>query len=96
MDGTPEVVAAGLALAGIALGGEAIALGAGSAARSASSYTSRLVAGVIRCVSDPMKTGEHIAEGVVGGAAWAGAAAGVTALADAARSHYASVPVSAR
>lgn len=96
VNGTPEVVAAGLALGGAALGAEAIALGAGTAARSTTSYASRLVAGVVRCISDPMKTGEHIAEGVVGGAAWAAAAAGVTALADAARSHYTSATVPAR
>jgi hypothetical protein len=77
------VVAASVALGGLALGGEVTAA---LALRSAS-YVSRLAGSIGRCVSNPYKTGEHIAEGIVGGAAWAGAAAGVSALADAARSH---------
>jgi len=87
VDGTPEVLSAALALGTLAVGAEVTLVGAASALRSAGSYASRLASGIVRCISDPVTTGEHIAEGVVGGAAWAGAAAGVSALADAARSH---------
>jgi hypothetical protein len=87
IDGTPETLAAALALGGLAVGADVTAAGAATALRSASSYLSRLAGGIVHGVSDPMRTGEHIAEGVVGGAAWAGAAAGVSALADAARGH---------
>jgi hypothetical protein len=86
-DGTPEVLGAAAAVAGLAIGGDAALVGAVAAIRTAGSYAGRLAGGIVRCVSDPVKTGEHIAEGVVGGAAWAGAAAGVSALADAARAH---------
>jgi hypothetical protein len=89
VDGTPEVLTAALGLAGVAFGADVTVLGAAMALRSAGTYVSKLAGGIVRCVSDPVSTGEHIAEGVVGGAAWAGAAAGVSALADAARSHVA-------
>ena len=92
VDGTPEVLAAAVLLGGAPLGSEAVATGVGAATRSAGSYLARLGAAIVTCVSDPAKTGEHIAEGVVGGAAWAAAAAGVSALADAARSQYRHVP----
>lgn len=90
VDGTPETLAAAALLGGAALTADIGLAGTGAALRSASSYLARLASGIVRCVSDPVKTGEHIAEGVVGGAAWAGAAAGVTALADAARAHVSS------
>jgi hypothetical protein len=85
VDGTPEVLVAGLALAGMAVGADVAAAGAGTAIRSSASYASQLLRSIGRCVADPQKTGEHIAEGVVGGAAWAAAATGVGALAEAAR-----------
>jgi hypothetical protein len=83
VNGTPEVLAAAMGLGGVALGADVTAA---LALRSAA-YVSRLATSIARCVSNPYTTGEHIAEGIVGGAAWAGAAAGVTALADAARTH---------
>jgi hypothetical protein len=91
-----------VALAAAALGGLGLAAGgvtladAATSARVAGSvghYGSDLARAIARSVSDPAKTGEHIAEGVVGGAAWAAAAASVAALADAARAHL-SAPVS--
>ena len=96
VDGTPEVALAAAALGGLGLvaGGESLA-GAATAlplARSAGSYASALTRAIGHSLSDPARTGEHIAEGVVGGAAWAGAAAGVAALADAARARLEPLP----
>jgi hypothetical protein len=91
VDGTPEVLAAGIALGGAAVGLD-VAAGAGAALRPAASYVAQLTQSIGRCLSNPVTTGEHIAEGVVGGAAWAAAATGVVALADAARSRLAHGP----
>jgi hypothetical protein len=91
VDGTPEVALAAAALGGLGVvaGGETLAGAASSVplARSAGSYVSALTRAIGHSLGDPARTGEHIAEGVIGGAAWAGAAAGVAALADAARAH---------
>jgi hypothetical protein len=94
VDGTPEVVLAGLALGGLGLtaGGVELAGGAaslGATLRSAGTYGANLARSVAHSLADPVKAGEHIAEGLIGGAAWAGAAAGVATLADAARAHLA-------
>jgi hypothetical protein len=93
VDGTPEVALAAVALGGLGVvaSGETLAGAASSVplARSAGSYVSALMRAIGHSLSDPARTGEHIAEGVIGGAAWAGAAAGVAALADAARAHMA-------
>ena len=91
VDGTPEVALAAVALGGLGVvaGGETLAGAASSVplARSAGSYMSALARAIGHSLGDPARVGEHIAEGVIGGAAWAGAAAGVAALADAARAH---------
>jgi hypothetical protein len=91
VDGTPEIALAAAALGGLGIvaGGETLAGAASSLplARSAGSYASALTRAIGHSLGDPARTGEHIAEGVIGGAAWAGAAAGVAALADAARAH---------
>ncbi|MBV9103648.1 MAG: hypothetical protein JO060_08645 [Candidatus Eremiobacteraeota bacterium] len=87
VNGTPEVLLAGAGIAGLAIGADVAALSTAAALRAGASYVARLAQSMLRCVADPVKTGEHVAEGVVGGAAWAGAAAGVGALAEAARSH---------
>jgi hypothetical protein len=87
VDGTPEIVIAGLGIGGLAVGMDVAALSTAAVMRAGVSYVARLAQSMLRCVSDPVKTGEHIAEGLVGGAAWAGAAAGVAALAEATRTH---------
>jgi hypothetical protein len=97
VDGTPEVLLAGAALGalglmagGVELAGDAASLGA--TLRSAGTYAANLGRSVAHSLADPVKAGEHIAEGLIGGAAWAGAAAGVATLADAARAHLAHDP----
>jgi hypothetical protein len=97
VDGTPEVLlaGAGLSLLGLASAGVEVADAAaslGPAAASAGRYASNLARSIARSLGDPAKTGEHIAEGIVGGAAWASAAASVAALADAARSRITHAP----
>jgi hypothetical protein len=100
VDGTPEVFLAGAALGGLGLAAGGVELtgsaaSLGGALRSTSTYGANLARSVAHSLADPVKAGEHIAEGLIGGAAWAGAAAGVTALADAARAHLAHDPSSA-
>lgn len=97
VDGTPEVLLAGAALGGLGLVAGGVELVGGTASlgatlRSASTYGANLARSVAHSLADPVKAGEHIAEGLIGGAAWAGAAAGVATLADAARAHFAHEP----
>jgi hypothetical protein len=90
IDGTPEVLLAGAALGGLALVEAGVGLaGAAGALRSATTYGADLARSVVRSLADPVKAGEHIAEGLLGGAAWAGAATGVGTLAEAARARLA-------